>query len=137
MNIGQAAKSSGISAKMIRYYESIGLLNSAQRTDAGYRVYSEADVKTLSFLRHARDLGFSSEQMKELLGLWKNTDRQSAEVKQLALKHIETLNQKIADLQAMVQILQNSVDGCAGNEQAECNILNQIEKGVVNCCQHK
>lgn len=102
MNIGQAAKSSGISAKMIRYYESIGLLNSAQRTDAGYRVYSEADVKTLSFLRHARDLGFSSEQMKELLGLWKNTDRQSAEVKQLALKHIETLNQKIADLQAMV-----------------------------------
>ena len=137
MNIGQAAKSSGISAKMIRYYESIGLLNSAQRTDAGYRLYSEADVKTLSFLRHARDLGFSSEQMKELLGLWKNTDRHSAEVKQLALKHIETLNQKIADLQAMVQILQNSVDGCAGNEQAECNILNQIEKGVVNCCQHK
>ena len=75
MNIGQAAKASGISAKMIRYYESIGLLNNAQRTDAGYRIYSEADIKTLSFLRHARDLGFSSEQMKDLLGLWKNQSR--------------------------------------------------------------
>lgn len=134
MNIGQAAKASGISAKMIRYYESIGLLNNAQRTDAGYRVYSQADIKTLSFLRHARDLGFSSEQMKDLLGLWKNQSRQSVEVKALALKHIQTLNQKIADLQAMVEILQQSVDGCAGNDQADCTILNQIETGMAECC---
>ena len=134
MNIGQAAKASGISAKMIRYYESIGLLNNAQRTDAGYRIYSEADIKTLSFLRHARDLGFSSEQMKDLLGLWKNQSRQSVEVKVLALKHIQTLNQKIADLQAMVEILQQSVDGCAGNDQADCTILNQIETGMAECC---
>ncbi|UUS59014.1 MULTISPECIES: Cu(I)-responsive transcriptional regulator [Acinetobacter] len=134
MNIGQAAKASGISAKMIRYYESIGLLNNAQRTDAGYRIYSEADIKTLSFLRHARDLGFSSEQMKDLLGLWKNQSRQSVEVKSLALKHIQTLNQKIADLQAMVEILQQSVDGCAGNDQADCTILNQIETGMAECC---
>lgn len=134
MNIGQAAKASGISAKMIRYYESIGLLNNAQRTDAGYRIYSEADIKTLSFLRHARDLGFSSEQMKDLLGLWKNQNRQSVEVKSLALKHIQTLNQKIADLQAMVEILQQSVDGCAGNDQADCTILNQIETGMAECC---
>lgn len=134
MNIGQAAKASGISAKMIRYYESIGLLNNAQRTDAGYRVYSEADIKTLSFLRHARDLGFSSEQMKDLLGLWKNQSRQSVAVKALALKHIQTLNQKIADLQAMVEILQQSVDGCAGNDQADCTILNQIETGMAECC---
>ncbi|WP_180035158.1 MULTISPECIES: Cu(I)-responsive transcriptional regulator [unclassified Acinetobacter] len=134
MNIGQAAKASGISAKMIRYYESIGLLNNTQRTDAGYRVYSEADIKTLSFLRHARDLGFSSEQMKDLLGLWKNQSRQSVEVKALALKHIQTLNQKIADLQAMVEILQQSVDGCAGNDQADCTILNQIETGMAECC---
>ncbi|WP_180115594.1 Cu(I)-responsive transcriptional regulator [Acinetobacter sp. YH12140] len=134
MNIGQAAKASGISAKMIRYYESIGLLNNAKRTDAGYRVYSEADIKTLSFLRHARDLGFSSEQMKDLLGLWKNQSRQSVEVKALALKHIQTLNQKIADLQAMVEILQKSVDGCAGNDQADCTILNQIETGMAECC---
>lgn len=134
MNIGQAAKASGISAKMIRYYESIGLLNNAQRTDAGYRIYSEADIKTLSFLRHARDLGFSSEQMKDLLGLWKNQSRQSVEVKSLALKHIQTLNQKIADLQAMVELLQQSVDGCAGNDQADCTILNQIETGMAECC---
>ncbi|WP_180054803.1 Cu(I)-responsive transcriptional regulator [Acinetobacter sp. YH12142] len=134
MNIGQAAKASGISAKMIRYYESIGLLNNAQRTDAGYRIYSEADIKTLSFLRHARDLGFSSEQMKDLLGLWENQSRQSVEVKSLALKHIQTLNQKIADLQAMVEILQQSVDGCAGNDQADCTILNQIETGMAECC---
>ena len=134
MNIGQAAKASGISAKMIRYYESIGLLNNAQRTDAGYRIYSEADIKTLSFLRHARDLGFSSEQMKDLLGLWKNQSRQSVEVKALALKHIQTLNQKIADLQAMVELLQQSVDGCAGNDQADCTILNQIETGMAECC---
>ena len=134
MNIGQAAKASGISAKMIRYYESIGLLNNAQRTNAGYRVYSEADIKTLSFLRHARDLGFSSEQMKDLLGLWKNQSRQSVEVKALALKHIQTLNQKIADLQAMVELLQQSVDGCAGNDQADCTILNQIETGMAECC---
>lgn len=134
MNIGQAAKASGISAKMIRYYESIGLLNNAQRSDAGYRIYSEADIKTLSFLRHARDLGFSSEQMKDLLGLWKNQSRQSIEVKALALKHIQTLNQKIADLQAMVEILQQSVDGCAGNDQADCTILNQIETGMAECC---
>ncbi|OTG79441.1 Cu(I)-responsive transcriptional regulator [Acinetobacter sp. ANC 5054] len=134
MNIGQAAKVSGISAKMIRYYESIGLLNNAKRTEAGYRIYSETDVKTLSFLRHARDLGFSSEQMKELLDLWKNDERQSVEVKALALKHIHSLNQKIAVLQAMVEILQQSVDGCAGNEQADCNILNQIEKGMMECC---
>ena len=119
---------------MIRYYESIGLLNNAQRTNAGYRVYSEADIKTLSFLRHARDLGFSSEQMKDLLGLWKNQSRQSVEVKSLALKHIQTLNQKIADLQAMVEILQQSVDGCAGNDQADCTILNQIETGMAECC---
>ena len=134
MNIGQAAKASGISAKMIRYYESIGLLNNAQRTDAGYRIYSEADIKTLSFLRHARDLGFSSEQMKDLLGLWKNQSRQSVEVKALALKHIQTLNQKIEDLQAMVEILQQSVDDCAGNDQADCTILNQIETGMAECC---
>ena len=90
MNIGQASKLSGISSKMIRYYEQIGLLDSAKRSASGYRIYSEQDLKTLSFIKHARDLGFSSEQMKELLGLWKNADRQSAEVKQLTLKHIET-----------------------------------------------
>lgn len=131
MNIGQAAKQSGISAKMIRYYEEIGLLPASKRTDAGYRLYSEEDLKTLKFIQHSRELGFSTEQMKELLDLRNNQDRQSAEVKQLTQKHIDALNQKIADLQAMVSALQQSVDCCAGNQQAECEILNQIELGTA------
>ena len=131
MNIGQVSKQSGISSKMIRYYEQIGLLDAAKRASSGYRVYSDQDLKTLNFIRHARDLGFSSEQMKELLSLWKNTERQSAEVKQLTLQHIQVLNEKIAQLQAMVNLLQHSANHCSGNEQADCAILKNIELGVV------
>ena len=131
MNIGQAAKRSGISAKMIRYYEDIGLLPAPKRSDAGYRVYTDADIKTLSFIQHARELGFSSEQMKELLGLWLNSSRRSSEVKQLAQKHIQFLQQKIANMQHMLVILQQSVEECADNEQSDCQILKQIEQGVV------
>ncbi|MDA4942371.1 Cu(I)-responsive transcriptional regulator [Acinetobacter baumannii] len=130
MNIGQASKHSGISAKMIRYYEEIGLLEAAQRSASGYRIYSETDLKTLNFLKHARELGFSSEQMKELISLWKNTDRHSAEVKALTVKHIAELKQKIAHLQEMVNILQASADDCYGDQQASCAILDHIEKGV-------
>ena len=129
MNIGQAAKQSGFSAKMIRYYEDIELIDAAKRTDAGYRIYTEQDVKTLNFIRHARELGFSAEQMKGLISLWKNTDRSSAEVKQLALKHIDDLNQKIKTLQEMVNTLEQSVSCCAGNESSDCSILEHIEKG--------
>lgn len=131
MNIGQAAKRSGISAKMIRYYEEIGLLPAPKRSASGYRIYSEADIRSLSFIQHARELGFSSEQMKELLGLWLNQSRQSREVKQLAQKHIQFLEQKIADMQQMLLILQQSVAQCADDEQADCQILKQIEQGVV------
>lgn len=130
MNIGQASKHSGISAKMIRYYEEIGLLEAAQRSASGYRIYSETDLKTLNFLKHARELGFSSEQMKELISLWKNTDRHSAEVKALTVKHIAELKQKIAHLQEIVNILQASADDCCGDQQASCAILDHIEKGV-------
>ena len=130
MNIGQAAKRSGISAKMIRYYEDIGLLPEPKRSESGYRDYSEADIRMLSFIQHARELGFSSEQMKELLGLWRNEVRQSSEVKQLAQKHITTLEQKIQDMQAMVEILKQSVARCAGNEQSDCAILQDIEQGL-------
>lgn len=129
MNIGEAARQSGISSKMIRHYESIGLLEIAQRSASGYRVYSAQDIKTLSFLKHARDLGFSSRQMKELIGLWKNTDRHSAEVKQLTLKHIEVLNQKIIQLQTMVDFLQSSANQCSGDEQTHCAILDHLENG--------
>ena len=129
MNIGQAAKQSGLSAKMIRYYEDIGLIDAAKRTDAGYRIYTEQDVKTLNFIRHARELGFSAEQMKGLISLWKNTDRSSAEVKQLALKHIDDLNQKIKTLQEMVNTLEQSVSCCAGNKSPDCSILKKKKKG--------
>ena len=131
MNIGQVSKQSGISNKMIRYYEQIGVLDTAKRAASGYRIYSEQDLKTLNFIRHARDLGFSSEQMKELLSLWKNTERQSAEVKQLTLQHIQVLNDKIAQLQAMVDLLQHSANYCSGNDQADCAILKNIELGAV------
>ncbi|AOY44354.1 MULTISPECIES: Cu(I)-responsive transcriptional regulator [Psychrobacter] len=129
MNIGQASERSGISPKMIRYYEQIGLLDTAKRSNSGYRIYSNQDIKNLCFLRQARDLGFSSKQMKELLNLWKNTDRQSADVKKLTLTHIETLNRKIAQLQDMVSLLQISADHCSGNENAECAILEDLEQG--------
>jgi len=129
MNIGQASERSGISPKMIRYYEQIGLLDTAKRSNSGYRIYSNQDIKNLCFLRQARDLGFSSKQMKELLNLWKNTDRQSADVKKLTLTHIETLNRKIAQLQDMVSLLQISADHCSGNENAECAILEVLEQG--------
>lgn len=129
MNIGQASEQSGISPKMIRYYEQIGLLDTAKRSNSGYRIYSNQDIKNLCFLRQARDLGFSSKQMKELLNLWKNTDRQSADVKKLTLTHIETLNQKIAQLQDMVSLLQTAAEHCSGDEHAECAILKDLEQG--------
>ena len=129
MNIGQASERSGISPKMIRYYEQIGLLDTAKRSNSGYRIYSNQDINDLCFLRQARDLGFSSKQMKELLNLWKNTDRQSADVKKLTLTHIETLNQKIAQLQDMVSLLQTAADHCSGDEHPECAILKDLEQG--------
>ncbi|TSH74817.1 Cu(I)-responsive transcriptional regulator [Acinetobacter sp. RF15A] len=134
MNIGQAARRSGISAKMIRYYEEIGLLPEPKRSTSGYRLYTEQDIKTLSFIQHARELGFSSTQMKELLDLRLNSARHSADVKQLAEQHIQRLQQKIADMQKMIHILQQSVDQCAGNEESDCQILKQIELGSLPEC---
>src|SRR5215207_6695783 len=101
MNIGQAAKASGVSAKMIRHYEQVRLFPDARRTDAGYRQYTASDVNTLRFIRHARDLGFSIEQIRELLGLWQNRRRPSRQVKALAQAHIEELDDKLKELQTM------------------------------------
>jgi MerR family copper efflux transcriptional regulator len=123
MNIGEASKSSGISAKMIRYYESIGLISPAGRTDSGYRVYSEHDLHTLHFVRRARDLGFSVEQMNELLALWKDRSRASADVKRIALEHVQELERKAEALRDMAATLKHLAAHCQGNDRPDCPIL--------------
>lgn len=126
MNIGQAAAASGISAKMIRYYESIGLIDSATRTDSGYRVYGDKELHTLRFVRRARDLGFSVEQMHELLALWRDRDRASADVKRVALSHVEGLERKAAELQQMADTLRHLAEHCKGNNRPECPIIEEL-----------
>ncbi|WP_313369709.1 Cu(I)-responsive transcriptional regulator [Achromobacter animicus] len=126
MNIGRAAKESGISAKMIRYYESIGLISPPVRTDSGYRVYSEHDVHTLRFVRRARDLGFSVEQMNELLALWQDRSRASADVKRIALEHVEELERKAEALREMAATLKHLAQHCHGDERPDCPILENL-----------
>src|SRR5690606_8327628 len=123
MNIGQAAKLSGVSAKMIRYYEQIGLIPEAVRSEAGYRHYGAPEVNRLRFIRRARDLGFSVEQISALLVLWQDRGRASADVKTMALSHAAGLSAKIAELQAMVQTLEHLAHHCQGNERPDCPIL--------------
>ncbi len=126
MNIGLAAKQSGISAKMIRYYESIGLIGPAVRTDSGYRVYSDQDLHTLRFVRRARDLGFSVEQMNELLALWKDRSRASADVKRIALEHVGELERKAEALREMAATLKHLAQHCHGDERPDCPILENL-----------
>ncbi|WAI81282.1 MULTISPECIES: Cu(I)-responsive transcriptional regulator [Achromobacter] len=126
MNIGEAAKSSGISAKMIRYYESIGLIGPATRTDSGYRVYTDQDLHTLRFVRRARDLGFSVEQMNELLALWKDRSRASADVKRIALEHVDELERKAEALREMAATLKHLAQHCHGDDRPNCPILENL-----------
>ncbi|MDE3737379.1 MULTISPECIES: Cu(I)-responsive transcriptional regulator [Pseudomonadaceae] len=132
MNIGQAAKKSGLTAKMIRYYEGIGLLPEAGRTDSGYRQYSAQDLHTLAFIKRSRDLGFSLEEVGRLLELWQDRQRASADVKSLARDHIEALNRKIAELAGLRDTLQELVDHCQGDHRPDCPILKDLESG--GCC---
>jgi Cu(I)-responsive transcriptional regulator len=129
MNIGEAATDSGVSAKMIRYYESIGLIANVSRTEAGYRVYSEDDVHTLHFIRRARDLGFSVEQMGNLLALWSDRSRASADVKQIALDHIAELEKKMRELSDMIRTLRHLADHCQGDGRPHCPIIEDLSKG--------
>lgn len=126
MNIGQAATASGVSAKMIRHYEQVGLFPEPDRTDAGYRQYSEKEVHTLRFIRQARDLGFSIQQIGELVGLWQNRRRPSRQVKALAEAHIRELEQKAQDLLAMKATLEHLVQCCHGDDRPDCPILDEL-----------
>ena len=130
MNIGQASAASDVSAKMLRYYEEIGLLPKAARTEAGYRVYSANDVNTLRFIRRARDLGLSIERIKLLVGLWRDGERSSADVKQVAQQHVAELNAKILELTAMRDTLQELADACHGDHRPDCPILRDLEGGT-------
>ena len=129
MNIGEAAARSGVTAKMIRYYESIGLIGTATRTASGYRTYGETDVHRLRFIRRARDLGFSMEKIETLLGLWGKKDRSSANVKTLAQAHIEELKQQISEMQAVLSTLEHLVDHCHGDDRPDCPILDDLSHG--------
>lgn len=123
MNIGEAATQSGVSAKMIRYYESIGLIAPPLRTAAQYRVYGEDDIHTLRFVRRARALGFSIEETRALLALWHDKSRASADVKQLAMSHVRDLEAKAAQLQAMADTLRHLARNCHGDGRPDCPIL--------------
>jgi MerR family copper efflux transcriptional regulator len=126
LNIGQAAKASGVSAKMIRHYEEIGVIPKAGRTAAGYRTYREPDVHVLRFIRRSRDLGFSMKEIEALLGLWSNRRRASSDVKRMAQKHIADLDAKIAELQAMRGTLCRLADHCHGDGRPDCPILDDL-----------
>lgn len=123
MNIGEASRASGVSSKMIRYYEQTGLIPRAARRDSGYRDYDDADVHRLRFIRSARDLGFTVEQIGELLALWSDRGRASADVKALALDHVAALKQKQAEIAAMILTLENLAKRCHGDDRPDCPII--------------
>jgi MerR family gold-responsive transcriptional activator of gol and ges genes len=127
MNIGKLSKAVGISAKMIRYYEQIGLIPAVGRNNSGYRSYSAPDVERLKFIRKSRTLGFSVSEITDLLDLWNDKKRQSADVKKLAQSHIEKLELRIFELQKMTETLQNLINCCAGDHRPDCPILDGLQ----------
>ncbi|PRB80576.1 Cu(I)-responsive transcriptional regulator [Pseudomonas sp. MYb185] len=126
VNISQAAKATGLTPRMIRHYESIGLLAGTARTAAGYRLFNEQDLHTLRFIQRARSLGFSIEQIAQLLALWQDRERSSAVVKELARQHLRELEEKIAGLQAMHDSLSELASCCLGDERPDCPILDRL-----------
>jgi Cu(I)-responsive transcriptional regulator len=126
MNIGEAATASGVTAKMIRYYEEIGLIPKVDRTASGYRRYGDSEVHTLRFIRRARDLGFGLEEIADLLALWRDRSRHSADVKRLALAHVEVLRRRIVELEGMARTLSALADCCHGDERPDCPILDEL-----------
>jgi MerR family copper efflux transcriptional regulator len=130
-NIGEAAARSGVSAKMIRHYESIGLIPAPSRTFANYRLYGDSDLHRLRFIKRARTLGFSIKQIETLLGLWGDPGRSSSEVKRLAQAHADELAQKIVEMQAMQRTLEELARHCHGDHRPECPILDDLSGGDV------
>jgi Cu(I)-responsive transcriptional regulator len=126
MNIGEASKQSAVSAKMIRHYESLGLLPKVARTEAGYRLYDEAAIHTLRFIRRARDLGFGMKEIEVLLALWRNRKRASAQVKRIALAHAADLQRRVNEMQAMQRTLEHLAGCCHGDERPDCPILDDL-----------
>ena len=129
MNIGKAANATGVSAKMIRHYEAIGLIAPGLRTEAGYRVYGDKDLHELRFIRRARDMGFSLEQIRALLSLWQDRGRASADVKRLAQSHIAELDGRIRELTEMRNMLMQLAEACQGDERPDCPIIAGLESG--------
>ena len=123
MKIGDAAKRSGVPAKTIRYYESVGLIEPATREDNGYRAYSETDIHTLRFISRARGLGFTVKDVAMLLALYRDSSRASADVKAVAARHVDRIDEKIAELQSMRQTLLHLIDRCHGDDRPDCPIL--------------
>ena len=126
VNIGGAAEASGVSAKMIRHYEDIGLIPKVSRTTSGYRVYAETDLHMLRFVRRARNLGFSVKRIGDLLGLWRNRRRESSKVKALALQHIAELDARIVEMTEMRRTLQHLAGKCHGDDRPDCPILEDL-----------
>lgn len=126
MNIGEASRASRVSAKMIRHYESLGLIPPAARSDAGYRRYSANDVHLLAFIARARDLGFSIAEIAQLVSLWQDRSRPSAKVKALALEHVERLERKVRELLEMKATLETLASSCHGDDRPECPILDSL-----------
>lgn len=134
MNIGQAARASGVSAKMIRYYETISLIPKTVRTESGYRVYSDSDVHTLRFIRRARDLGFSVEQISDLVSLWRDRERASKDVKRIAQEHVTVLERKIVELQQMAETLNHLATTCHGDGRPDCPIIQELASNDAPHC---
>ena len=137
MNIGEAAAASGVTPKMIRHYEDIGLIREAARTESGYRTYGPKDIATLSFIRRSRDLGFPIAQIRTLLALWQDRERASADVKQVAGEHIDELRAKMRQLQEMVATLEHLSANCHGDDRPDCPILEQLATGDLGVECHK
>jgi MerR family transcriptional regulator, copper efflux regulator len=128
LNIGEASSATGLSAKMIRHYEAIGLIGAPRRTSAGYRLYDDDAVRTLRFIRHARDLGFGLERIGQLVSLWRDPARASADVKRIALEHVAELDRQIDLLRRMRDALAETASQCHGDHRPSCPILEGIDR---------